>query len=142
MIELYTWTTPNGRKVTIALEEMGLAYNVHTVNITKDEQFEPAFLQISPNNRIPAIVDADGPDGQPVSVFETGAILLYLAEKTGQFMPTDSRKKIAVYEWLMWQMGAMDRCLAKRIISCAIMVVKHPMPKNATAMKPCAYTVC
>lgn len=113
MIELYTWTTPNGRKVTIALEEMGLAYNVHTVNITKDEQFEPAFLQISPNNRIPAIVDADGPDGQPVSVFETGAILLYLAEKTGQFMPTDSRKKIAVYEWLMWQMGGYGPMLGQ-----------------------------
>ena len=113
MIELYTWTTPNGRKVTIAMEEMGLAYNVHTVNITKDEQFEPAFLQISPNNRIPAIVDADGPDGQPVSVFETGAILLYLAEKTGQFMPTDSRKKIAVYEWLMWQMGGYGPMLGQ-----------------------------
>jgi GST-like protein len=113
MIDLYTWTTPNGRKVSIALEEMGLAYKVHTINIGKDEQFAPAFLEIAPNNRIPAIVDSDGPDGRPVSVFETGAILLYLAEKTGQFMPTDSRKRIAVYEWLMWQMGGYGPMLGQ-----------------------------
>ncbi|MGB1006313.1 MAG: glutathione S-transferase N-terminal domain-containing protein, partial [Thalassobaculaceae bacterium] len=80
MIDLYTWTTPNGRKVSIALEEMGLDYTVHTVNIGKDEQFAAAFLKISPNNRIPAIIDQDGPDGAPISVFETGAILLYLAK--------------------------------------------------------------
>ena len=105
MIDLYTWNTPNGRKISVALEEMGLPYAVHTVNISKDEQFKPDFLKISPNNRIPAIIDPDGPDGQPLSVFESGAILLYLAEKTGKFMPKDPRGKVAVMEWLMWQMG-------------------------------------
>ncbi|MGX9963100.1 glutathione S-transferase family protein [Roseomonas sp. F4] len=105
MIDLYTWNTPNGRKISVALEEMGLPYAVHTVNISKNEQFEPAFLKISPNNRIPAIIDPDGPDGQPISVFESGAILLYLAEKTGKFLPKDMRGKVAVTEWLMWQMG-------------------------------------
>ncbi|WP_203076229.1 glutathione S-transferase family protein [Falsiroseomonas ponticola] len=105
MIDLYTWNTPNGRKISVALEEMGLPYKVHTVNISKNEQFEPAFLAISPNNRIPAIVDPDGPGGAPISVFESGAILLYLAEKTGKFLPKGTRGKVAVTEWLMWQMG-------------------------------------
>ncbi|MGK7870175.1 glutathione S-transferase family protein [Falsiroseomonas sp. E2-1-a20] len=105
MIDLYTWNTPNGRKISVALEEMGLPYAVHTVNISKNEQFEPAFLKISPNNRIPAIIDPDGPGGTPISVFESGAILLYLAEKTGKFMPKDPRGKVEVTEWLMWQMG-------------------------------------
>jgi GST-like protein len=104
-IEFYTWNTPNGRKISVALEEMGLPYNVHPVNIGKNEQFAPDFLKISPNNRIPAIVDTEGPDGQPISVFESGAILIYLAEKTGKFLPQDMRKKVAVLEWLMWQMG-------------------------------------
>lgn len=104
-IELYTWSTPNGRKVSIALEECDLPYSVHPVNIGKDEQFAPAFLEISPNNKIPAIVDSDGPDGAPISVFETGAILIYLAEKTGRFMPTAPRARVAALEWLMWQMG-------------------------------------
>jgi GSH-dependent disulfide-bond oxidoreductase len=104
-IEFYTWNTPNGRKISVALEEMGLPYKVHTVNIGKDEQFKPEFLAISPNNRIPAIVDTEGPGGQPISVFESGAILIYLAEKTGRFMPADLRKKVPVLEWLMWQMG-------------------------------------
>ena len=105
MIELYTWNTPNGRKISVALEEMGLPYTVHTVNIGKDEQFTPSFLAISPNNRIPAIIDTDGPGGKPISVFESGAILIYLAEKTGKFMPSDARGKVPVLEWLMWQMG-------------------------------------
>src|SRR5512135_19162 len=104
-IELYTWNTPNGRKISVALEEMGLPYNVHPVNIGKGEQFNPDFLKISPNNRIPAIVDPDGPGGKPVSVFESGAILLYLGEKTGQFYPKDVAGHIPVWEWLMWQMG-------------------------------------
>ena len=104
MIELHTWNTPNGRKISVALEEMGLPYTVKVVDITKDQQFEPSFLAISPNNRIPAIVDPDGPGG-PVSVFESGAILLYLGEKTGQFLPTALRERIPVLEWLMWQMG-------------------------------------
>ena len=105
MIELHTWNTPNGRKISVALEEMGLAYSVKVVDITKDQQFQPAFLEISPNNRIPAIIDPDGPGGAPISVFESGAILLYLGEKTGQFLPTDLRSRVPVLEWLMWQMG-------------------------------------
>jgi GST-like protein len=104
-IELYTWNTPNGRKISVALEEMGLAYTVKPVNITKDEQFAPSFLKISPNNKIPAIVDHDGPGDAPISVFESGAILLYLAEKTGKFLPADLRARVPVYEWLMFQMG-------------------------------------
>ncbi|MBX6742851.1 MAG: glutathione S-transferase N-terminal domain-containing protein [Acetobacteraceae bacterium] len=105
MIELYAWNTPNGRKISVALEEMGLPYRVHTVDITKGEQFNPDFLKISPNNRIPAIIDPEGPDGRPLSVFESGAILLYLGEKTGKFLPKDLRARVPVYEWLMWQMG-------------------------------------
>ncbi|WP_423200492.1 Disulfide-bond oxidoreductase YfcG [Cupriavidus sp. H19C3] len=104
-ITLHTWNTPNGRKISVALEEMNLPYTVNTVDITKGEQFAPDFLRISPNNKIPAIVDPDGPGGQPVSVFESGAILLYLGEKTGKFLPADLRERIPVLEWLMWQMG-------------------------------------
>jgi GST-like protein len=105
MITLHSWNTPNGRKISVALEEMGLPYTVKTVNIGADEQFRPEFLAISPNNRIPAIVDDEGPDGQPISVFESGAILLYLGEKTGRFLPRDLRARVPVLEWLMWQMG-------------------------------------
>ncbi len=104
-IALYTWNTPNGRKISVALEEMGLPYSVHPVDIGKGRQFEPAFLEISPNNRIPAIVDSDGPAGQPISVFESGAILIYLAEKTGRFLPSDPRERVQALEWLMWQVG-------------------------------------
>ena len=104
-IELHTWNTPNGRKISVALEEMQLPYTVRTIDITKGEQHAPEFLRISPNNRIPAIVDPDGPDGQPISVFESGAILLYLGEKTGQFLPASLRERVPVLEWLMWQMG-------------------------------------
>ncbi|MBE9606033.1 glutathione S-transferase N-terminal domain-containing protein [Acetobacteraceae bacterium H6797] len=104
-IELHTWNTPNGRKISIALEEMGLAYTVKTVDIGKGEQFDPAFLAFSPNNRIPAIIDPEGPDGKPITVFESGAILIYLAEKSGRFLPKDLRGKVPVLEWLMWQMG-------------------------------------
>ena len=105
MIELHTWNTPNGRKISVALEEMGLPYTVKTVNIGKGEQFNPEFLAFSPNNRIPAIIDPDGPDGAPITVFESGAILLYLGEKTGKFLPADLRTRVPVLEWLMWQMG-------------------------------------
>jgi GST-like protein len=104
-IELYTWNTPNGRKISVALEEMGLPYTVHPVNISKGQQHAPDFLKISPNNRIPAIVDPDGPGGAPISVFESGAILLYLGEKTGRFLPTGLAERVPVLEWLMWQMG-------------------------------------
>ena len=105
MIELHAFNTPNGRKISVALEEMGLSYKVRVVDITKDQQFDPAFLAISPNNKIPAIVDPDGPNGAPISVFESGAILLYLGEKTGQFLPATLRERVPVLEWLMWQMG-------------------------------------
>ncbi|HGL6717613.1 glutathione S-transferase N-terminal domain-containing protein [Burkholderia contaminans] len=104
-ITLYAWNTPNGRKVSVALQEMGLPYVVHPVNIGDRQQFEPAFLSISPNNKIPAIVDPKGPDGRPISVFESGAILLYLGEKTGKFLPVSLRDRVPVIEWLMWQMG-------------------------------------
>ncbi len=113
MIELHTWNTPNGRKVSIALEEMGLPYSVHTVNISKDEQFAPDFLRISPNNRIPAIIDPDGPGGTAISVFESGAILIYLGQKTGQFWPADIRAQVPVLEWLMWQMGGFGPMLGQ-----------------------------
>jgi GST-like protein len=104
-IELHTWDTPNGRKISIILEEMGLPYSIHPIDISNGKQFDPAFLKISPNNRIPAIVDPEGPDGKPVSVFESGAILLYLAEKTGKFLAAKGAARIAAWEWLMWQMG-------------------------------------
>lgn len=104
-IQLFAFDTPNGRKISVALEEMGLEYSAHIVDITKDEQFKLEFLAISPNNKIPAIIDSEGPEGNPASVFESGAILIYLAEKTGKFLPTKSNERIAVFEWLMFQMG-------------------------------------
>lgn len=108
MIELFYWSTPNGHKITLFLEEAGLAYRIHPVDISAGDQFKPEFLKFSPNNRMPAIIDtapADG--GEPITVFESGAILLYLAEKTGQFQPADVRGKKTVTEWLMWQMGGL-----------------------------------
>lgn len=108
MIDLYYWTTPNGHKITLFLEETGLPYRIHPINIGKDEQFQPHFLKIAPNNRIPAIVDhapADG--GEPLSLFESGAILLYLAEKTGRFIPQDLRGREETLQWLFWQMGGL-----------------------------------
>ncbi|MFZ2652105.1 MAG: glutathione binding-like protein [Burkholderiaceae bacterium] len=105
MIQLYAFDTPNGRKISVALEEMGLPYEVHVVDITKGEQHEPAFVEISPNHKIPAIVDPQGPDGAPISVFESGAILIYLGQKCGKFWPTDGTAQVAVLEWLMFQMG-------------------------------------
>jgi GSH-dependent disulfide-bond oxidoreductase len=112
-IQVHTWPTPNGHKVHIMLEECGLPYEVHAVDIGAGDQFKPEFLKISPNNRIPAIVDPDGPDGQPISVFESGAILLYLAGKTGKFLPKDTRGKYKVLEWLMWQMGGFGPMLGQ-----------------------------
>jgi len=105
MIELHAFDTPNGRKISVALEEMGLSYTIRIVDISKGEQFRPDFLAISPNAKIPAIVDTDGPNGTPVSVFESGAILIYLGEKTGNFWPKDLEKRIPVLEWLMFQHG-------------------------------------
>ena len=107
MIDLYTWTTPNGRKVSVMLEECGLDYRVHPIDLSTGRQKSPEFLAINPNGRIPAIVDHATGDGKPVTVFESGAILLYLAEKTGRFLPKSGRDRIAAIEWLMWQMGGL-----------------------------------
>lgn len=106
-IDLYYWPTPNGWKISIALEEMELPYNLHMVNIGAGDQFKPDFLKIAPNNRMPAIVDPDGPDRAPISIFESGAILQYLARKTGQFYGSTERERIAAEQWLMWQMGGL-----------------------------------
>ena len=106
-IDLHYWPTPNGWKITIALAEMGLPYTLHKVNIGTGDQFKPDFLAIAPNNRMPAIVDSDGPDGAPIAIFESGAILQYLARKTGQFCGPTQRDRIAVDQWLMWQMGGV-----------------------------------
>ena len=113
MIEVYSWATPNGHKVHIMLEECALPYRVVAVDIGMGDQFKPEFLAISPNNKVPAIVDSDGPDGKPLSLFESGAILLYLAGKTGRFMPADTRGKYEVLQWLMFQMGSIGPMLGQ-----------------------------
>jgi GST-like protein len=113
MIEVYSWATPNGHKVHIMLEECGLPYRVIPVDIGAGDQFKPEFLSISPNNKMPAIVDPDGPDGQPISLFESGAILLYLAGKTGRFLPADVRGKYEVLQWLMFQMASVGPMLGQ-----------------------------
>ena len=107
MIDLYTWTTPNGRKVSIMLEELGLPYGVHPVNIGKGDQFAPEYLKINPNGKIPSIVDPQGPDGKPIAMMESGAILIYLARKTGKFFPQAERAQYDVLQWLMFQMGGV-----------------------------------
>src|SRR6185437_15950204 len=114
MIDLYTWTTPNGRKVSIMLEEVGLAYAVHPIDISKGDQFTPAFLAINPNSKIPAIVDRDGPGGRPITVFESGAILIYLAEKAGQLLPMEARSRVETLQWLMFQMGGIGPMFGQR----------------------------
>ena len=113
MIEVYSWPTPNGHKVHIMLEECGLPYRAHPVDIGAGDQFEPDFLAISPNNKVPAIVDPDGPDGQPISLFESGAILLYLAGKTGRFLPAGTRGRYETLQWLMFQMGGVGPMLGQ-----------------------------
>jgi GST-like protein len=113
MIEVYSWATPNGHKIHIMLEECGLPYRAIPVNIGAGDQFEPDFLAISPNNKIPAIIDPDGPDGEPISMFESGAILLYLASKSGRFLPADVRGKFQALEWLMFQMGSIGPMLGQ-----------------------------
>lgn len=111
MIDLHTWGTPNGRKVSIMLEETGLPYRVHPVDITKGQQHEPAYLAINPNGKIPALVDPEGPGGKPITVFESGAMLIYLAEKTASFLPAEARYE--VLQWLMWQMGGFGPILGQ-----------------------------
>ncbi|WP_299195679.1 glutathione S-transferase N-terminal domain-containing protein [uncultured Amphritea sp.] len=113
MIDLYTWGTPNGRKVSIMLEATALPYRVHPINILAGDQFKPDFLAISPNNKIPAITDHEGPGGKAIQLFESGAILLYLAEKTGNFIPTDSVKRLECLQWLMWQIGGFGPMLGQ-----------------------------
>lgn len=125
-IDLYYWPTPNGWKISIALEEMGLPYDVHYINIGAGDQFAPDFLKAAPNNRMPAIVDPEGPDGAPVSIFESGAILQYLARKTGQFTGPTERDRIAVDQWLMWQMGGLGPMAGQA----------HHFLKYAPAMDP------
>ncbi len=112
-IALYTWGTPNGRKISIALDEMGLPYTVHPIDIGKGEQFGEAFSRISPNHKIPAIVDEDGPERDSISLFESGAILIYLAEKTGLFMPGGAVARLQTFDWLMWQMGGFGPMLGQ-----------------------------
>ena len=113
MIQLYTWGTPNGKKVSIMLEEVGLSYEVHPINLQKGDQFTPEYLAINPNNKIPSIIDPDGPGGQPLTLFESGAILMYLAEKTGKLWPQDMRKRYEVMQWLMFQMGGIGPMLGQ-----------------------------
>jgi GST-like protein len=113
MIDLYTWPTPNGHKIHIMLEEIGMAYNVIPIDIGAGDQFKPDFLKISPNNKMPALVDSEGPDGKPISIFESGAILIYLAEKSGKLMPTATRPRFEVLQWLMFQMGGIGPMLGQ-----------------------------
>ena len=113
ILQLYSFPTPNGIKVSTFLEESGLEYEAHTISIMRDDQFNPGFLEISPNNKIPAIYDPNGPDGQPVTVFETGAILIYLAEKTGKFLPAEGNARAETIQWLMWQMGGLGPMLGQ-----------------------------
>lgn len=113
MIDLYSWTTPNGHKVHILLEETGVAYCAHPVNIRAGDQFDAQFLRVSPNNKIPAIIDGNGPDGMPVTLFESGAILIYLAEKTGDFLPAEGPDRYRTLQWLMFQMGGIGPMLGQ-----------------------------
>jgi GST-like protein len=107
MIQLYTWATPNGKKVSVMLEEVELSYEVHPINIAKGDQLKPEYLAINPNNKIPAVIDTDGPAGKPLKLFESGAILMYLADKTGKFLPQEMAKRYEVIQWLMFQMGGV-----------------------------------
>ena len=113
MIDLHSWPTPNGHKIHIMLEECGLPYRVHAVDIGKGDQFTPEFLAINPNNKIPALIDSDGPDGSPFTLFESGAILIYLAEKTGRLLPTTPRERYTTLQWLMFQMGSVGPMLGQ-----------------------------
>jgi GSH-dependent disulfide-bond oxidoreductase len=135
-IQLYSLPTPNGQKVSIALEEMGLAYEPHLVNFATNDQLSPEFLSLNPNNKIPAIIDPDGPGGKPLALFESGAILIYLAEKSGKLLPADQRYQ--VLQWLMFQMGGLVRCSGSLgfSIRLAARTSRIPARKNATAPRP------
>ena len=126
MIDLYTWTTPNGRKASIMLEECALPYNVHAINIGKDDQFTPQFIALNPNSKIPAITDSEGPDGKPLNVFESGAILIYLAEKTGKFLATSGSARSVAMQWLMFQMGGVGPIFGQ--VHHFLRAAKEPVP--------------
>lgn len=126
MIDFYTWTTPNGRKVSIMLEECGLPYRAHAINIGKNDQFTPEFIAINPNSKIPAIVDPDGPDGKPISIMESGAILIYLAGKTGKFLPQAVRGRYEALQWLMFQMGGVGPMFGQ--VHHFLRAAKEPVP--------------
>ena len=126
MIDLYTWGTPNGRKVSVMLEECGLAYNVHPIDIGKGDQFKPEFVAIDPNSKIPAIVDSDGPDGKPFPLFESGAILIYLSGKTGKFLPAAMSGKYVALQWLMFQMGGVGPFFGQ--VHHFLRAAKEPVP--------------
>jgi GST-like protein len=126
VIDLYTWGTPNGRKVSVMLEECGLAYNVHPIDIGKGDQFKPEFVAIDPNSKIPAIVDSDGPDGKPFPLFESGAILIYLSGKTGKFLPAATRGKYVALQWLMFQMGGVGPFFGQ--VHHFLRAAKEPVP--------------
>ena len=126
MIDLYTWGTPNGRKVSVMLEECGLAYNVHPIDIGKGDQFKPEFVAIDPNSKIPAIVDSDGPDGKPFPLFESGAILIYLSGKTGKFLPAATSGKYVALQWLMFQMGGVGPFFGQ--VHHFLRAAKEPVP--------------
>jgi GST-like protein len=126
MIDLYTWSTPNGRKASIMLEECGLPYTTHAINIGKDEQFTPAFIAINPNSKIPAIIDADGDNGKPLTIFESGAILIHLAEKTGKFLAANGRARSEALQWLMFQMGGVGPIFGQ--VHHFLRAAKEPVP--------------
>jgi GST-like protein len=126
MIELYTWSTPNGRKVSIMLEELGEPYNVHPLNIGQGDQYTPEFVAINPNSKIPAIVDAEGPDGKPIAIMESGAILIYLAEKSGKLLPSSGRARSTVLQWLMFQMGGVGPMFGQ--VHHFLRAAKEPVP--------------
>ena len=126
MIDLYTWTTPNGRKVSIMLEELGLPYSVHPINIGKGEQFTPEFIALNPNSKIPAIVDPEGPDGGPIAMMESGAILIYLAGKTGRLLPEAARGRYVALQWLMFQMGGVGPIFGQ--VHHFLRAAKEPVP--------------
>ncbi len=126
MIDLYTWKTPNGRKVSVMLEECGLPYNVHAIDIGKDEQFTPQFICLNPNSKIPAIVDSDGPEARPITLFESGAILVYLAGKTGKFLPAADHDRYIALQWLMFQMGGVGPIFGQ--VHHFLRAAKEPVP--------------
>jgi GSH-dependent disulfide-bond oxidoreductase len=140
MIELYYWTTPNGHKITVFLEESGLPYTIHPVNLNRGDQFKPEFLAISPNNRIPAIVDTAPSDGGgPIFVFESGAILLYLAEKSGKFLPQDLRGRIEVLQWLFWRLAGLARWRVKTTISNTLRADNMSMQFSVIKTRPTGF---